>query len=622
MINSTVNSLVGTMSPVAASQAFKDDVAHVIQSYDLQGGSAIDNMPVIARNSRCRRDFVNMVMESVVNDPQLASGDASQDPFYSTYADRLDQLLENSLMEMARESVMTGYAPIQSYAPFMLKRQWVSCVWKDVLAADVAKSNIIKLQMEERWVKDAEGQRYRIPDVYYNKELMAKLFNDATGINLKHGEEDFIDLPLQNECLIDPKKNGNKQYFESDIANPNSETLTHDYTIFEVVFEIGGKEYRVPCDIKPDLSSHVLINGNNVKCVYEDENGEIKSETDSIVGNVDFQTGTVSVFSTNGLIKKFRHKGKAANRFNHRSLSVERTIKPLTFYMPESGPRLNAAVTIEEAQDAIVLNNTDLYADNTDMMGDVLANLQDIGIKSFVENSYEVHSKALTGPFGYEDKFTAEGSFNAVPIQNFSIGIDAWMNQAKEYFERVVEELKYKLKTPDIIICAVCHPSLVRYLKADVRWIFSDQTDVSGVKLAYKVGVTNANGDRVHIITSTYMSPEDPVRLIVIPTTTECITFKHIMHSAIIDRGYQNPLEPLVPNVMATQRTLTFEVTPVQGTFTITGRAGNTNYVNANGFMSGHAPNEYNGAFVVNNTTAGGTTGTTQQPGEDETTGG
>ena len=594
MANSTVGSLVGAISPAAASQGFKSDVSHILSTYDEGGVSAIDNMSVIARHPDYRKDFIAAVMESVLKDSAISSGAASNDPFYSTYSERLEQLLDNSLQSMARESVMTGYAPIQSYAPFMLKRQWVSCVWKDILAADVATSNIIKLQMEQRFIRSG-NDLYQIPDVYYNPKVMEKLYNDATGINLK---EDPIALPFQNICLIDPQKNTDKTttYFEEDLVVRNpAETLTHDYTIFKVIFEDKeGKEHVVPTDIKPDLSSHTLINGNNIKCIVKDDaTGEIKEIiTDDIVGNVDFRTGTVSVISTKGNIKKFCHRGKSVNRFNHRSLTVERTIRPITFYMPESGPRLNAAVTVEEAQDAIALKNTDLYADNVDMMGDVLANLQDIGCKQFVVNSYEVHKNMVEGPFDYKDNFTAEASFNAVPIQNFSITITEWMNQAKEYFERLIEELKYKLTTQDIVINVVCHPSLVRYLKADLNWIFSDQTDVSGVKIAYKVGVTTSNGDRVHIITSTYMSPNEPIRLIVIPTTVEAITIKHVMHSAIIDRGYQNPEEPLVPNVMATQRTLTFEVTPVQGIFTISGRGA-------------HAPDVYNGRLVVENVTPG-----------------
>ena len=50
------------------------------------------------------------------------------------------------------------------------------------------------------------------------------------------------------------------------------------------------------------------------------------------------------------------------------------------------------------------------------------------------------------------------------------------------------------------------------------------------------------------------------------------ITFKHYKYNAVIDRNYRNPIHTLVPNIMATQRTLTFEVIPVQGRLKITGR--------------------------------------------------
>ena len=40
----------------------------------------------------------------------------------------------------------------------------------------------------------------------------------------------------------------------------------------------------------------------------------------------------------------------------------------------------------------------------------------------------------------------------------------------------------------------------------------------------------------------------------------------------MIDRNYRDPVHPLTPNVMVTQRTLTVEVLPVQGRMTIAGR--------------------------------------------------
>lgn len=593
---SATEGLVGTMSASDTSQGFKDDVAQVYSLYNGEGVNVIDSLGTIASNPSLRGKFVDACCESLMNIRALQEGDTSEDPYFSNYIERYHQYLDNSMVQMARESVMTGYSPIQSYAPFMLKRQWVSCVWKDVLQADIAKSNIVKIAIEERYLTDGSGNQYRTPDVYYNKELMKKLYDDATGINLK---EDPIELPMQNICIIDPSKNQDttKQYYEQPLViRDPKETMTHDYTIFQVIFEDSeGNEHTVPCDIKPDLASKTLIGGGDLRCTVFNDDGTIKEIiTDNITGFVDFDTGTVSVYATGNKIKKICQRGKAVNRFNHRTLGTRRLVTNRTFYMGESGPRLNAAITVEEAQDAICTANIDLYADNVDMMGDALANLQDFQIKSFAMNSYERFSKMKGGPLGYDENFTSFGSFDAAPnTLGVGITIDDWMNQSKEYFERFLDELVYKIKAENVTIAAVCHPKLIRYLRTELKWIFNDQTDVSGVKLSHKIGVSTSDGKRIHFVTSMYMDPNDGVYVLLLPNTTDVVTMKHIMHSAIIDKGYQNPLEPLVPNVMCTQRSLTFEISPVQGFFEINGR-------------EPISPSTHTGKFNVNATTDGG----------------
>lgn len=606
---SATEGLVGTMTASDTSQGFKDDVAQVYSLYNGEGVNVIDSLGTIASNPGLRGKFVDACCESLMNIHALQSGESSEDPYFSNYIERYHQYLDNSMVQMARESVMTGYSPIQSYAPFMLKRQWVSCVWKDVLQADIAKSNIVKIAIEERYLTDGSGNQYRTPDVYYNKELMKKLYDDATGINLK---EDPIALPMQNICLIDPSKNTDttKQYYEQPLViRDPKETMTHDYTIFQVIFEDkDGNEHTVPCDIKPDLASKTLIGGGDLRCTVFDIDGSIKEIiTDNITGFVDFDTGTVSVYATGNKIKKICHRGKAVNRFNHRTLGTRRLVTNRTFYMGESGPRLNAAITVEEAQDAICTANIDLYADNVDMMGDALANLQDFQIKSFAMNSYERFSKMKGGPLGYDENFTSFGSFDAAPnTLGVGITIDDWMNQSKEYFERFLDELVYKIKAENVTIAAVCHPKLIRYLRTELKWIFNDQTDVSGVKLSHKIGVSTSDGKRIHFVTSMYMDPNDGVYVLLLPNTTDVVTMKHIMHSAIIDKGYQNPLEPLVPNVMCTQRSLTFEISPVQGFFEINGR-------------EPISPSTHTGKFNVHTTTdaapATGNSGGTVTPG-------
>lgn len=393
----------------------------------------------------------------------------------------------------------------------------------------------------------------------------------------------------------------------SDVTLEGYAPVAKSKTITDPATDLPTQLYTASTNIRVDITTHNFIHGKVEYVVKDATTGEpyYKSQpqtissvdyvypvaaddprktneyftiTDEIVGNIDFDTTVVNVFATKGNVKYVNLSGKLANRFNHRSLDVERRVEQLQYVMPESGPRLNSAVTVEEASDAIALGKIDMFADNADMMGDALANLNDFSMRTFVQDSFIAQKNAITNEHGFAQsvdgfgKLIEEGGFSALPAAGYSNNVSTWMADAKEYFERFLENLKLKLKTPEVTVVCVCHPTLVRYIRAEVKWIFSDQTDVSGLKIQYNLGITNINGDRLHIISSQYVSADDGIYTILIPTTTELITFKNVFYSVVVDRGYRNPVEQLVPNIMATQRMLTFEVIPVQGRFYITGR--------------------------------------------------
>jgi len=71
----------------------------------------------------------------------------------------------------------------------------------------------------------------------------------------------------------------------------------------------------------------------------------------------------------------------------------------------------------------------------------------------------------------------------------------------------------------------------------------------------------------VHVISSQKVPQRIGLRLVAQPLTQEIITFKHYKYSLNIENSYRNPLTPLTPNVMATQRYKTVELLPVQGQF-------------------------------------------------------
>ena len=566
--------VIGNISAASESVGFKEDIKDIFEKYSAEGANIGTDLYAIIGSPSSKEAFIELATESVSASPALTSSDLTGDPFYSNYPDRLSQLTDNSLGEIATEAVMTGYAPIVAYAPFFLKKQWVNCIWKDVLMTEVPDNPVINYQFQKRYIRSLDGTDYEIPNVYYKKDVMAKLLAEATGTPIL---EDPIELPMSNVCLIDPSKNADptKQYIaDGFVARDPQNALTPDIHIKKVILvdkADSNKEYEVPTNICIDITTQNFTKGKVVYHVKDSEGNVIRTLEDEIVGKVDFDTGSVTALAVNNVASKIVLAGKTANRFNHRSLDVKRTVEQIQKVMPESGPRLNSAITIEEAADALALNKIDMFADNVDMMGNILANLEDLEIKQFMDNSFQVQDDAQMGPHGYEN-LLVKGSFSAIPLAGYGQNVTSWMQDSKEYFERILEELKYKLNTSECIVTCVCHPSLVRFIKADIRWVFSNETDISGLKLQYDLGIITANGDKVHVITSRYMDAEEGIRFVVIPTTKELITYKHLKYSVTVDRGYRHPLEPLVPNIMATQRCMTFEVLPVQARLTITGR--------------------------------------------------
>jgi hypothetical protein len=563
--NIQTNNVVGNNYSTDSSLGFKEEVKHCFESYSGQGVNLSTDLMDIISNPTAREEFVGTICESLTTSELFTNASIANEAFYNNYTERVEQLLQNSLQSIATESAMLGYAPIVAYNPFFLKKQWISCIFKDVLMTEVPQSPVINLAFEKRYLRSLSGKEYPIPEVNYDDEIMAELTKEATGLSIKEEPIDIKSFKPAANLLT-------STFIPGIVEGDATAELTADLHIFKVILaDEEGTEHEVPCMIKVDITTHNFTKGE-VKFDVMAEDGTVKETLeDRIIGNVDFKNGKVVIMSENDKITKVCLRGKIANRWNNRSLDVVRRVEQLQYVMPESGPRLNAAVTIEDASDALVLQKIDVVADNVDVMGRTLADLEDFEIRTFLDNSFEAQKKAGVGPHGYE-QLIVEGGFNALPYETFTNNITDWMKDSREYFERIIEGLKNKLKTADAIICVVAHPSVVRFLQNGINWVFTDDTQISGMKVTYNFGIFTTAQDRVHVITTRYMKPEAGLKFVVIPTTTELVTFKHYKYNVIIDRNYRNPLYTLTPNIMCTHRTLTFEVLPVQGKMTIEGR--------------------------------------------------
>jgi len=556
------NKIVGNNYQADESLGFKQDVAYAFEAYAGSGTSLSADFGKILTSPEMRENFLSLAMESVATSPALTNGPCTTTPFYDNYAERLGMLLDNSMNQIAQESVMLGYAPIVAYNPFFLKKQWVANVFKDVLMSEIPQNALIEIGYEKRYIKALDGTEYAIPDINFDDKKMQELMDASTGLSIKNEPIEISAFSPYLEVLTET-------YVPGIIEGDQAYQLTQEIYVSAVYMnDDAGTEVTIPTNIRVDINTHNFVKG---KIKYVNPDTKVATE-DEIFGNVDFQNGRVVLRSRDEKITKVVLSGKISNRFNQRSLGdVERRVERLEFVMPESGPRLNSAITVEEAADAMALQKIDLVADKVDVMGRTLAELQDFDIRTFLDRSFDAQKQIAMGPYGF-GSMVAEASFDSLPYEGYTGNVTTWMGDVREYFERLIQALKDILLTPNIVINVVGNPALVRFLQNGIQWVFTDSTQISGMKISYDFGILTTSQDKVHIITSHYMRPEKGLRFVVIPTTPEIITFKHYWQNVVIDRGYRHPVFTLTPNIMCTQRTLTFEVLPVQGNFYIDGR--------------------------------------------------
>lgn len=562
--------IIGKIQHSDGDVGFKSEVKGVFESYQAQGINLINDLPSVIANPSSKQAFIGTATESMSDSVLMTNSAASKDPFYGSYVNCVEQLLDNTLDSIATESVMTGYAPIVAYNPFFLKKQWIDCVFKDVLMTEIPKTPVINIGFERRYAVDSEGTEYPLPEALYDDEVTKKLLDEATGLNIK---EEPIDISLlKGLCLIDPT------YIPGVIAGDHTVELTPGLAVVgATVKDSAGESHQVAMNMTVDITTHNFVNGKVAYKVIDDSTGEVtETITDELVGKVDFKKGTVTLMSTEGNVTHVILRGKTANRFNQRSLSVERRVEHIQKVMPESGPRLNTAVTIEDAADALALQNIDVIADNINVMGATLANFEDAEINSFLKQSFQAQKDGLANFVKYDELkdniMIAETEFDALAFDTYAGRLTDWMKDSREWFERTIAALKTKLRSSNVMIVAVAHPNLIRFLQDGINWVFSDDTQISGVKLSYQFGIYTSAQDRVHIVTTMRMNEDDGIRFLVIPLTNELITYKHYKYNVMIDRNYRNPTYQLVPNILATQRTLTFEILPVQGLMKIKNR--------------------------------------------------
>jgi len=530
---------------------FKHGVKALFESFKGSYSiDAIDDLVKVLKVDSLKEDY----KERLIGDVLAESFD---DPYYAMFPQKLEQLFENTCLELVKESAIGQLAPIVGISLPILKKNYIEGHSKDIVMTEVPTKPIVKIAFERKFLKDKAGKKYYIPEIFYNDEYK----NVVDSTKGKKIVDTWFDIPAQDIPIM-TLSGGSLEMRDS---------LAYDFCVAAVKaeVEVKGGEGGTTTEL-------VEIGGLNIQPDYGSNrafSAKIKIADgvyDIITGVVDTYAGTVSVSCTGSKIKKVQFGGHLSNENNYETVELDREREVREWKIPD-GQRINTGLTVEKIKDYKALFDLDITTEIIADMSTVLTQFEDSSILDFLDTSLNKWKGKKDLPFGYSEGFVESFEFSCTPPSNVFVTTSTYISTELKYnLNRQIDELKTKLKTPDIMFVVYGHPNHISLIQDDVKWIIDEDTKVGGIQLDYSFGVMTANKNRIHVISSMKVAREKGIRIVAYPLSKEVITFKHYKYSMNIENIYRNPITPLIPNVMGTSRYLTTEVLPVQGEFKLT----------------------------------------------------
>jgi len=534
--------------------SFKDSTKHLMESFQSTYNlDAVSEITKILRLDASKEAYKDMLLEDVREN-------SIDDDYYAMLPQKLEQLVENSSVEMLRESNVAALAPIVGVTLPVLKKAYIEGHAKDIVMTEIPTKPIIKMAYERRFLKDTEGNKYYIPDIFYNdsyKEIINKGKGKPVSNSFYPAGE--ATLPIQDFDILT----------ESGGSIATRDSLDKDFCIQAVTFLVGETTYNINnlC-IQPNMAADSTFQCR-IKAPVANADGVILD--DILVGQVDFYAGKVSVASTAGYIKKVQFGGHLSNENNTHTIEIDRERELMEWKIPD-GVHLNTGLTVERIKDYKALFDFDLSAEIISDMSSTLAQTEDSDTLGYLNDRFDEWKQkdsALTR-FGYTEGFVREGWFSCEPGTNKYVTRSQYIESELKYdLNRFIDELKVLLKVSDLMFVVYGHPNNVTLIQDNVRWVIDEDTKIGGIQLDYRFGVMTANKNRIHVISTLKCPKERGLRVVAYPLSKDVVTFKHYKYSLNIENAYRNALTPLTPNIMATSRYLTTDVLPVQGEFHI-----------------------------------------------------
>lgn len=538
--------------PVAGSFAssryadFNNSLGVLMESMQSRNLNAFTNIADILSERSLKGMYKEALLENYTNAAASATNEFVVRN-HEANVQKLEQLFENTANELIAESSLGQLNPVVGLTMPMLVRHWITCRMKNVIPTEIAPSPVWTVGIEKPYVLDMTGKKHYYPECLDELDtLMGKVKKplSTAAINLPASAVDLITLaggtkPLDTVSIdfyisavtmtiLDPARTG---------ANP---TATIDREFDGLRIKIKDRANNL---FNERIEKTVARTGSGFE-------GQTDTTTDILMGNIDFETGELTLTSIAGKIKSVKVAGHLSTENHTRTLATGWDKETHQFQIPESIP-MSTPLTRDRLRDAKTLYNVDEVAKAIDDMGTFLNHVRDNEILKFLDNSYLEMPVKLFKQF--DVKTSADKDFNPQQHRDYFL---------REKLSKLAAKMKKVLKIDDVYFSVVGNPMAVRLL-SNVQWAYTTDQSVGGIKLDYGFGLLEGDVHKF-VVTSSERIDDDVIRIYLNPISNNHFIYKHFQYGTIIENTYRNGMNSLVPAVSVLDRYTTEELMPVQ----------------------------------------------------------
>jgi hypothetical protein len=445
-------------------------------------------------------------------------------------AAQIRQLLENNRTTIINESAVAGIPPITSLAQPTIRKMWAKIALKYAVPTQPVKTPAFSVSFSRPYIQDAEtGKKHHLPEAL-------REFDNGLAEKRRLSKEVHA-LPLQDKDLL----------AQVGATAQTGDAIDRNFSIQSVTVEVPGATAEVPAETKVvEVRSKMDINLRlYAEVTAKHSDGTVV--TDTLLGSVDPERGTVKAIALNNAIKGVEFFGYVSSESHNRATNVSFDIERRDINIG-TGEHIEASLPLEMLTDTMAMYNVDGAAEVVDVMSNITAQKVDQEIYAFLDNSFRSNP-------------TYRGKFNVHPPAQFAGNPKNWLEEIK----RVIDYLATKLKSETYYyngrFVIVGNP-LDTQLIPNVSWTFNHVSDQqNGIDVDYSIGAMS--GANRYTIVASDLIPQGELTMFFVPTTEKFITMKYYPYTFNVVNNYLNTQNPNIPSVMMTKRHTIEEFLPM-----------------------------------------------------------